>query len=58
MCFNVFRKSLFSLFPDDQEELLRSWRKLYNTGYGYFYPVHGKPFGRDKFKQSLETGKE
>jgi hydroxyacylglutathione hydrolase len=56
--FNVFRKSVFPPFADDQEELSRSWRKLYDTGCTYFYPGHGNPFGRDKFKQSLETRKK
>jgi hydroxyacylglutathione hydrolase len=55
--FNIFRKSVFPPFADDQEELLRSWRKLYDTGCTYFYPGHGNPFGRHKFRQSLETRK-
>jgi hydroxyacylglutathione hydrolase len=56
--FNVFRKSLFPPFADDQEELLRSWEKLYHTGCRSFYPGHGNPFEIDKFRQSLETGKK
>ena len=56
--FNIFRKSLFPPFADDQEELLRSWGKLYDTGCQTFYPGHGNPFGIEKFRQSLETGKK
>ena len=52
--FNVFRKGVFPPFADDQEELLRSWRALCNTGCKYFYPGHGNPFGRDKLMASLE----
>jgi len=56
--FNIFRKSVFPSFADDQEELFRSRGKVYDTGCRYFYPGHGNPFGIDKFRQSLETGKK
>ena len=56
--FNNFRKSVFPPFADDQEELFRSWGKLYDTGCRTFYPGHGNPFEIDKFRQSLETGKK
>ncbi len=56
--FNIFRKSVFPPFADDQEELLRSWRKLYDTGCTYFYPGHGNPFGREKLRRSLEKRKK
>ena len=56
--FNLFRKSVFPPFADDQEELLRSWGALYDTGCRYFYPGHGNPFGRDKLMQSLGKAKE
>jgi hydroxyacylglutathione hydrolase len=56
--FNVFRKGVFPPFADDREELLRSWRKLYDTGCLYFYPGHGNPFGIDKFRRNMEKGKE
>jgi hydroxyacylglutathione hydrolase len=56
--FNVFRKSVYHPFADDQEELLRSCGKLYDTGCTYFYPGHGDPFGREKLRRSLEKGKE
>jgi hydroxyacylglutathione hydrolase len=56
--FNVFRKSVSPPFADDQEELLRSWQKLYDTGCTHFYPGHGNPFGREKLQRSLETGKK
>jgi hydroxyacylglutathione hydrolase len=53
--FNIFRKSLFPPFADDPEELLKSWRKLYETGCEHFYPGHGRPFQRDKFRLNLEA---
>ena len=56
--FNLFRKSAFPPFADDEEELLRSWGALYDKGCRYFYPGHGNPFGIDKFRQSLETEKK
>jgi len=56
--FNIFRRSVFPPFVDDQTELLRSWEKLGDTGCSSFYPGHGNPIGIDKFRKSLETGKQ
>jgi glyoxylase-like metal-dependent hydrolase (beta-lactamase superfamily II) len=56
--FNAFRKNVFPPFADDRKELLRSCRKLYDTGCTYFYPGHGNPIGRDKLRRSLGTGKK
>ena len=53
--FNIFRKSLFPPFADDPDELLKSWKKLYETGCERFYPGHGKPFGRDELGRNLEA---
>jgi hydroxyacylglutathione hydrolase len=53
--FNIFRRSLFPPFADDPDELLKSWRKLYETGCEDFYPGHGRPFQRDKFRLNLEA---
>jgi glyoxylase-like metal-dependent hydrolase (beta-lactamase superfamily II) len=53
--FNVFKKNLFPPFADDQEELVRSWEKLLDTGCDTFYPGHGKPFKIDRLRQSLEA---
>jgi len=53
--FNVFNKSLFPPFADDPVELLRSWKKLYETGCESFYPGHGKRFHRDRLKKDLEA---
>ena len=53
--FNIFRKSLFPPFADAPDDLLKSWRKLYETGCEHFYPGHGRPFGRDKLRQNLEA---
>jgi hydroxyacylglutathione hydrolase len=52
--FNIFRKSLFPPFADDQEELLKSWAKLIDIGCRTFYPGHGSRFEVEKFRQSLE----
>ena len=45
---------VFPPFADDEEELLRSWRALCDTGCRYFYPGHGNPFERDKLLTGLE----
>jgi hydroxyacylglutathione hydrolase len=55
--FNIFRKTVFPPFADDQEKLLTSWEKLCDTGCRAFYPGHGKPFGIEKLRQSLLTEK-
>jgi glyoxylase-like metal-dependent hydrolase (beta-lactamase superfamily II) len=53
--FNIFKRNLFPPFADDPEELLRSWKKLYETGCETFYPGHGKRFQRDRLRQDLEA---
>lgn len=53
--FNVFRKSLFPPFADDRDELLRSWKKLLDTGCERFYPGHGSPFGKDRMMDSWKS---
>jgi hydroxyacylglutathione hydrolase len=50
--FNIFKKGVFPPYADDQEALLRSWRKLLASGCEYFYPGHGRPFTRDRLEKS------
>jgi hydroxyacylglutathione hydrolase len=40
--------SPFPPFADDVEELLRSWKKLLDTGCHIFLPGHGKPVTREE----------
>lgn len=40
--------SPFPPFADDVEELLRSWKKLLDTGCHTFLPGHGKPVTREE----------
>ena len=56
--FNIFRKSVYPPFADDEAELLKSWGKLYQTDCAYFYPGHGKPFGKDKFGRTYRAKKK
>lgn len=56
--FNIFRKGVFPPFADDQQELLRSWLKLCDTGCEFFYPGHGTRVGIDRLRQSLRLEKK
>ncbi|MCJ7664869.1 MAG: MBL fold metallo-hydrolase [Desulfobacterales bacterium] len=55
--FNIFKKSVFPAYANDQETLLSSWEKLLAIGCEYFYPGHGKPFARAKFVKTYEEKK-
>lgn len=50
--FNIFKKSVFPAYANDQETLLRSWEKLLAIGCEYFYPGHGKPFTRERLQKT------
>ncbi|MBN1134758.1 MAG: MBL fold metallo-hydrolase [Methanosarcinaceae archaeon] len=52
--FNVIPGSFYPPFANDKKELIKSWRKILSTGCRTFYPGHGKPFSRDKFKKCFE----
>ena len=55
-CFNVPLVGAGSVFPPfaaDVPALLRSWKRLLETGARTFFPGHGGPFGRDKLERSL-----
>jgi hydroxyacylglutathione hydrolase len=52
--FNIFKKSVFPAYANDQEELLKSWKKLLDIGCEHFYPGHGKPFTRERLEKTYE----
>lgn len=55
--FNVLPETVYPPFANDENELIKSWEKLLATGCSVFYPGHGKPFSRDKFRKSFEKKK-
>lgn len=46
--------SPFPPFADDVDELLRSWKKLLDTGCQTFLPGHGKPISREELSLEFE----
>ncbi len=46
--------SPFPPFADDVDELMRSWKKLLNTGCHTFLPGHGKPISREELSLEYE----
>jgi len=44
--FGVFPGSAFPPFAEDPGELVRSWKKLLDTGCSLFLPAHGRPRSR------------
>lgn len=56
--FNVLPETVYPPFANDENELIKSWEKLLATGCSVFYPGHGKPFSRDKFRKSFEKKKK
>jgi len=51
--FNVFGSSVYPLFANIPELILRTWEKLEKQNCKKFYPGHGRTFTYDKFKKSL-----
>jgi hydroxyacylglutathione hydrolase len=47
----VFPNSIFVPFADDIPEVIRSWKKLLDTGCSTFLPGHGWEVGRDLLKK-------
>jgi hydroxyacylglutathione hydrolase len=52
--FHVVKHSVFPPYANDLKALMRSWKQLLETGCEYFYPGHGKPFTRAKFKKTYD----
>ena len=55
--FNVIPGTVYPPFANDENELIKSWKKLLDTGCSVFYPGHGKPFLREKFRKCFEKRK-
>lgn len=55
--FHVFPNSAFPPFADDQLELLRSWKKLLDSGCEFFYPGHGTLVDKSLLRKSYEAQK-
>ena len=56
--FNIFRHSVFPAYANDQEGLLKSWKKLLEIDCKYFYPGHGKPFTRERLQKTYVEKKK
>jgi hydroxyacylglutathione hydrolase len=55
--FNIFKHSVYPPYANDQEILLKSWKKLLETGCEHFYPGHGKPFTRERLQKTYAEKK-
>lgn len=55
--FNIIPGTVYPPFANDETELIKSWEKLLSTGCNTFYPGHGKPFSREKFRKCFEKRK-
>ena len=55
--FNIFKHSCYPPYANDQEGLLKSWKKLLETGCEHFYPGHGKPFTRERLQKTYAEKK-
>jgi hydroxyacylglutathione hydrolase len=49
-----FRNSVFPPFADDIPELIRSWKKLLDTGCSLFIPSHGSPNSKELVLKDYE----
>ncbi|HPI18879.1 MAG TPA: MBL fold metallo-hydrolase [Candidatus Kapabacteria bacterium] len=52
--FGVFKNSVLPPYTSDNIEMLRSWKKLYETGCNYFLSGHGKEKSRKDLENSIK----
>jgi len=52
--FGISRRSVFPPFADDVDELLRSWKRLIDTGCQRFLPGHGGVISIETLRESYE----
>jgi len=50
--FGVSKRSIFPPFADDEPEMVKSWKKLLNTGSSLFLPSHGNENSREKVESN------
>jgi glyoxylase-like metal-dependent hydrolase (beta-lactamase superfamily II) len=53
--FGIFKNDIFPPFADNSQEMLKSWKKLAETGCSVFYPGHGKPITIDRLERNLKS---
>jgi len=51
--FGIFKNTIFPPFADDEKELFKSWKKLFDTGCNLFLPGHGGEISRELVKKGL-----
>ncbi len=49
----VYPGSVLPLFGEDMEGMVRSWRKLLETGCEIFFPAHGKPVSKELLQKCI-----
>lgn len=52
--FGVFRKTVFPPFGEDENEMILSIKRLYETGCDIFLPGHGRVVTKEKVKRELK----
>jgi glyoxylase-like metal-dependent hydrolase (beta-lactamase superfamily II) len=52
--FNVFPRSVYPPFADDEDLLMRTWERIMEMRIKRFHPGHGKPFLRERFLRTFE----
>ncbi len=51
--FGIFRNSIFPPYADNKMELIKSWKKLYETGCTTFLPGHGAEIKRELLQKEF-----
>ena len=50
--FNIMGK-IYPPFANDTDQLINSWKKLFEVNPKYYYPAHGKRISRDEFVKKM-----
>ena len=52
--FNILPNSVYPLFANDRDTLLKSWEKLIKLKCKKYYPGHGREFDLNKFEKTIK----
>lgn len=52
--FNIGGSGIYPPFANDTDELIKSWKKLLDTGCEKFYPGHGRMITRSQLEENLK----
>jgi|SRR5690554_3359805 len=56
--FNMLPNSVYPPFANDEEQLIKSWKKIRKQNCKKYYPGHGREFTLNKFENTIKKHKK